>query len=176
MDLPDTGRAPSFSPDLAVRVEVADATGRMSAHDLDWLQRHAALAARSLTPRGEVRVRVVDDAEMADLHARFSHDPTTTDVLTFNLGEAGDLDTDLFVCLDVARRVAQARGHAPEKELLLYVVHGLLHCLGHDDHDPAEAARMHEREDEVLTAIGVGAVYAAASGQSQSPTPAREGR
>ena len=36
---------------------------------------------------------------------------------------------------------------------------GALHCLGYDDHDPNEFARMHTREDEILGAIGVGAVF-----------------
>jgi len=47
------------------------------------------------------------------------------------------------------------------RELLLYVVHGVLHCLGMDDHDEAAAAAMHRVEDAVLTAIGVGPVYSA---------------
>jgi len=43
---------------------------------------------------------------------------------------------------------------------LLYVVHGVLHCLGHDDHDEAGYASMHALEDRVLYAIGVGATFA----------------
>lgn len=81
------------------------------------------------------------------------------------------LDTDLLVCFDEAvRQSADSKGsgdaaggggvYPVERELLLYVVHGVLHCLGMDDHDEASAARMHRMEDLVLTAIGVGPVFA----------------
>src|SRR6185369_8183115 len=96
-------------------------------------------------------VRVVGDEEMAAAHQRFSGVAGTTDVLTFDLTEAGGaLDVDLLVCFDEASRQAASRGHGVERELLLYVVHGVLHCLGHDDHEEAAAARMHAEEDRVL--------------------------
>jgi ssRNA-specific RNase YbeY (16S rRNA maturation enzyme) len=43
--------------------------------------------------------------------------------------------------------------------LLLYVVHALLHCLGHDDHEEQAAEAMHRMEDAVLESIGVGPVF-----------------
>ena len=130
---------------------------------------------------GEVRVRVVGDQEMAAAHERYSGVAGTTDVLTFNLAEAGDgLDVDVLVCMDEAERQAGRRGHAVERELLLYVIHGVLHCLGHDDHDEAAAARMHAEEDRVLEAVGVGATYGrmeeephAERGGTQEPGGAR---
>ncbi len=127
----------------------------------------AALASRDAV--GEVRARVIDDTEMADAHQRWSGVAGTTDVLTFDLREdgRGPLDVDLLICADEARRQAEARGIAVERELLLYIVHGVLHCLGFDDHDEAESARMHAEEDRLLAAAGVGATYAPAGLQSQ---------
>lgn len=117
---------------------------------------------------GEVRVRLVGDVQMQAAHARYRADPSTTDVLTFDLspdpGDAGTqkaLDTDLFVCVDQARREAQPRAHSFEDELLLYSLHGVLHCVGYDDHSDEDARRMHEEEDRVLTALGVGAIFSA---------------
>jgi probable rRNA maturation factor len=66
--------------------------------------------------------------------------------------------------VDEAGRQSAVRGHTVEQELLLYVVHGVLHCLGHDDHDPDAAARMHAEEDRVLAAVGVGVTYARGAG------------
>jgi len=104
---------------------------------------------------------------MSVAHARYCSDPSTTDVLTFDLSSpsdreanaAAELDIDLLLCVDEARRQATSRGLELEHELLLYAVHGVLHCLGHDDHDEDEARRMHEREDEILQAIGVGKAF-----------------
>ncbi|MDX2148112.1 MAG: rRNA maturation RNase YbeY [Planctomycetota bacterium] len=84
----------------------------------------------------------------------------------------GAWDVDLLICVDEAQRQARARGHAVNHELALYLVHGLLHCLGHDDHDEASAARMHAVEDEILVATGLAPVYA--SGRSD-PVASRGG-
>ena len=39
--------------------------------------------------------------------------------------------------------------------LALYVVHGLLHLCGYDDHDDADRRRMRRREDELLSQAGL---------------------
>lgn len=151
-------------------IEVLDATAEIPPAALAWLADRASAAAAAfqapVPPSGEVRVRIVGDAEMAAAHQHYSNVPGTTDVLTFDLRDnsAGPLDTDLLICLDEARRQASARGHTTERELLLYIVHGLLHCLGYDDHDEASAFAMHEMEDRLLGAVGVGATFARGGG------------
>ncbi len=76
-------------------------------------------------------------------------------------GPAGYLSVEgeIVVSADTAAREARGRGHSFEAELALYAVHGTLHLLGYDDDNEQAAARMHELEDEILGAIGVGAVY-----------------
>ena len=119
-----------------------------------------ALVADRFGVAGEVRARLVADDEMSALHVRHTGVPGTTDVLTFDLAETpGTLDVDLVLCVDEARRRAHEYGHDATRELALYLVHGVLHCLGHDDHDEAGYARMHTLEDELLTAAGVGRVF-----------------
>ena len=149
-----------------VRVEVVDGTGRLPEGVLRGLEGQVRAAGAEISAAGEVRVRVVGDAEMDGLHRKHTGVAGTTDVLTFDLRDMGlgPLDVDIVVCLDEAQRQAGARGHGVERELLLYVVHGLMHCLGHDDHEEAACARMHAAEDALLTAIGVGPVYARPEG------------
>jgi probable rRNA maturation factor len=161
-DSDSPGRSPGRRIDAnQADVDLIDAAG-LAPDRLAWLRGAIADALAHLGSRGELRVRVVADAEMTDAHDRWIGDPATTDVLTFDLGTTDrHLDADVIVCLDEARRQADARGHAPERELLLYVIHAVLHCLGHDDHDEAGAAGMHRLEDETLEAIGVGATYRA---------------
>ncbi|HVT83060.1 MAG TPA: rRNA maturation RNase YbeY [Phycisphaerae bacterium] len=107
-------------------------------------------------------ILLVGDQEMRKLHRRHLQDPTTTDVLTFDMREDPQSDAvelDTVLCIDEARRRADELGHPVENELLLYALHSLLHVRGHDDVTPAQAARMHQREDEILAMIGVGPVY-----------------
>lgn len=129
-----------------------------------WLVENARRIGERLQIEGELRVRVVGDAEMARAHEKHLGDPSTTDVMTFDLAEGAaargaPVDADLLVCADEAARKAHEHGYSVQRELLLYVVHGLLHCLGHDDHDEASYQRMHALEDELLEAVGVGATF-----------------
>lgn len=141
-------------------VDVQDPGALLAPGDARWLRDTAERAVGLLGAGGEVRIKVVGDAEMADAHLRYADTPGTTDVLTFDLSESADaLDTDIMVCLDEAARRAAERGHETRRELLLYVVHGVLHCLGHDDHDEEDFRRMHAAEDELLERLGVGATF-----------------
>lgn len=112
----------------------------------------------------DVRVLVVGDRRMAAMHEQHRNVPGTTDVLTFDARDRGDvmipLDVDIVICADEARRQASARGHDAGRELLLYIVHALLHCLGHDDADDRRSREMHACEDMILDAMGFDAVYA----------------
>ncbi|MFG0307344.1 MAG: rRNA maturation RNase YbeY [Phycisphaerales bacterium JB040] len=134
-----------------------------------WLEDASArvldVAASRFGVRGELRVRVVDDRAMTQAHRRHCELDSTTDVLTFDLSESEhEIDTDVLVCLDEGVRRAGELGHPPERELLLYALHALLHCVGHDDHDPEAYQAMHALEDELLERAGVGATFHAAHG------------
>ncbi len=135
----------------------AEATAGWMAARMRRIVAHADVAA------GTVSIAVVDDGAMAALHEAHMGVAGPTDVLTFDLRDPTDsdapVDVDVAVNLDEATRRARERGHDAALELLLYAVHGLLHVTGHDDHDPAAAARMHQREDALLVAIGLPPVY-----------------
>ena len=85
--------------------------------------------------------------------------PTLDDIRQDNVRSSCVLDTDILVCIDEAERQSTARGYPCERELLLYTLHGVLHCIGFDDHEQADFEAMHDAEDAVLAAIGVGPVF-----------------
>ena len=107
-----------------------------------------------------VAIRVVGDVAMAAMHVQHSDVEGTTDVLTFQHSAEGEqLSVDVAVCVDEAERQASERGHSVNHELLLYIVHGILHCIGFDDHSKEEHLKMHKEEDRILQAIGAGSVW-----------------
>ncbi len=136
---------------------------------------------------GSVTANLIDDEEMIELHDHFCGLTSTTDVLTFDLSESEDdwnsdvfaaatatqeeltqavnlhqrthIEVDLALCIDEAARQAETRHHPLKEELLLYAIHGLLHCLGHDDHDPENFQAMHRLEDQLLQKIGIAPVF-----------------
>lgn len=109
-----------------------------------------------------VSVAVVDDAEISRLNEEFRDEAGATDVLAFDLRDdlaSSSIEGEIVVSAETARRVAMTDGREPIGELMLYVVHGCLHLTGHDDLEPADRRRMHETENEILSALGYGAVF-----------------
>jgi probable rRNA maturation factor len=101
---------------------------------------------------GQVDLAVVSSSEISGLNRRFLSHAGPTDVLSFDLSgqEAPGLHAQLVVCGDVAVRQGPLHGQKPQHELMLYVVHGLLHLLGHEDTSIRGGVRMHAREEELL--------------------------
>jgi probable rRNA maturation factor len=89
--------------------------------------------------RSALAVRLTTDAELHALNRDFRGVDAATDVLAFP-GDGRQHVGD--VAISVERAVAQAPGGRVAEELRLLAVHGLLHCLGHDHAEPAEAATM----------------------------------
>jgi probable rRNA maturation factor len=58
-----------------------------------------------------------------------------TDVLSFE-------PSDLAIATGRARRQAREAGHSYAQELKVLALHGLLHLIGYDHHDPADRGRM----------------------------------
>ena len=100
-------------------------------------------------------VAVVDDDRIREVNRTWLDHDRATDVIAFDLrGEGPGPDAEIVVSMVTARREAASRAHDERTELLLYCVHGTLHILGYDDHDPEEKVRMFARQGEILAALG----------------------
>ncbi len=93
-----------------------------------------------------VEVSIVDDETIAQVHVDFMDIPGATDVITFDYGE-------IVVSVETAKSQALEYGNEFERELMLYVIHGLMHLSGHEDADPAEAAVMAQGQESVLAEV-----------------------
>lgn len=107
---------------------------------------HAKGGSPPLLSLPEIEASIVTDKVIGKVHADFFGDPSPTDVITFQHGE-------IIVSADTAAREGPAHGLTFDEELLLYLIHGLMHLGGWDDHDPEEAARMKVLQEGVLDAL-----------------------
>jgi probable rRNA maturation factor len=125
-------RKPRLAPITRINVLVTDGRGRaVRAPGLAaWLARVAP--ART---RGDIAIAIVSDARIRALNKKFRRKDQPTDVLSFEPG-------DIVIAGGVARRQARAAGHSYAAELKILALHGLLHLLGYDHHDPADKGRM----------------------------------
>jgi probable rRNA maturation factor len=104
---------------------------------------------------GEISLAFVDNPTIHQLNRRYLNHDEPTDVLSFPLSEGKKLQGELVIGAEVAAEQAAARGHAVGAELALYVIHGLLHLCGEDDHTPQEAAAMRTKERLYLGKLGL---------------------
>ena len=84
---------------------------------------------------------------MSEIHGRLMNDPAPTDILTLDYGDG---IAELFISLDMARRQARDHGNTFDRELELYLAHGLLHLSGYNDHTRAQTRRMRSAETKLL--------------------------
>lgn len=105
---------------------------------------------------GVVNVAVVDDARIRELNRQYLNHDYATDVLSFVLEQSeGALEGEIVVSADTARATAARFGWRPADELLLYVIHGALHLIGHDDQSPESLAAMRVCEADHLARFGL---------------------
>ncbi len=157
-----------------IDVVAAATSGRARRLDLEWIRVTLAAALDHVErPVACITVKIVDDARMRSLHERHRDSACTTDVLTFeHSGVQEPVEADIVLCVDEAARCAAELGHAIERELVLYALHGVLHCAGFDDRTPEDSEAMHAEEDRILTAVGVGRTFDA----DRTSTPAEDQR
>ena len=104
----------------------------------------------------EISLAFVDNPTIHRLNRQFLEHDEPTDVLSFPLSDSPKkLQGELVLGAEVARARAAELGHDVQAELTLYVIHGLLHLCGHDDHDAGAAGRMRERERHYLRQLGL---------------------
>lgn len=151
---------------IAVEIEADAWTDALP--DVEALVGRAAAAALTAAgASGEVVVLLTDDATQAGLNARFRQRGGSTNVLSFPAAPAvvppgaptplGDLSLAFGVCV----AEAEAQGKSLADHLTHLVVHGVLHLLGRDHLNEAEAEAMEAEERTILAGLGVADPYAA---------------
>lgn len=141
-----------------LRLEVQRAVAQDGLPGDRQLHAWAAAALRGRRGRAEATLRIVGVDESADYNRRYRGREGPTNVLSFPLEmpqEAGiPYLGDLVLCAPVIEREAREQGKAAAAHWAHMVVHGVLHLLGHDHHEPAEAAEMEALETRLLAGLG----------------------
>jgi probable rRNA maturation factor len=111
-------------------------------------------------PEAEISILLVEDSEIAALNCQYFKRQGPTNVIAFSMREgegahlAPHLLGDVVICLDTARREAQAAGIPFTHRLQALLVHGILHLLAYEHvGDRAQAQRMGREEKRLLEVI-----------------------
>ena len=117
----------------------------------------AALA--DYEPDTEIVVRIVDEQESAELNQQYCHKSGPTNILSFPVdvpdGIELDLLGDLVICAPVLEKEAQEQHKILADHWAHIIIHGVLHLLGYDHVDEAEAELMESKEIAILNTLNI---------------------
>jgi probable rRNA maturation factor len=156
-----------------VDVEVEADAWTLAVPGAEARARRAALAALAAAPdlappRPGLVILLADDEAVRDLNARFRGKDAPTNVLAFPSPDPGRVPGgalfgagpsahlgDIALAYGVCAREAREQGKPLADHLAHLVIHGVLHLLGFDHQDEAEAEVMEARERTLLAGMGV---------------------
>ncbi|MCZ8333747.1 MAG: rRNA maturation RNase YbeY [Rhodobacteraceae bacterium] len=163
-------------------VDIVIEDDKWEAFGLEALAERACAATLDGVGLGTLGFSVVlmgcDDARIAALNADFRGKPQPTNVLSWpseeraadvaggvpDLPVPGDAEEpcelgDIAISFETCEREAAEQGKPMVEHVTHLVVHGLLHCLGYDHVDEADAAVMESLEVRILASMGLSDPY-----------------
>lgn len=145
---------------IEVEVEAGDWTDAID--DVEAVVERAAVATLG-TQAGGVVVLLTDDQTVSDLNGRFRGKDRPTNVLSFPAAAMPGANPlplgDIVLAYGVCAAEAEEQSKTLRNHLTHLVVHGVLHLLGRDHEDDAEAEAMEGEERSILASLGVSDPY-----------------
>lgn len=174
---------------LHITVDAPCAAWREALPACDSLCKAAAAATLNASPLTgleettiEIGIRLTDDAEVQRLNKRYRNMDTPTNVLSFSITDCAPGTSvtplpqglplalgDVVLAFQTIRREAAAQHKALADHLGHLVVHGVLHLVGYDHQDAAQATAMEQLEATVLAGLGVADPYEAGAARAGAP-------
>lgn len=129
----------------------------------------ATLALAGPSTPVEIGVRLTDDSEIRVLNREYRGHDRATNVLSFGLADSAEarvpglrgpqgvpeLLGDVVAAYETCAKEAEEQGKSIADHVRHMVVHGVLHLLGYDHENEADAARMEKLERQILEQMGV---------------------
>jgi len=154
--------ADSRVPVIDWQIAIADPASLPDAAQVEYWVAHALQGH----PPTELTIRIVEAAESAALNERYRDKTGPTNVLSFPFDAPPGLPADvvlplgdLVICAEVVAREAQAQGKPLAHHWAHIVVHGVLHLLGYDHIDDAQAREMEALEIAILRQLNIDNPY-----------------
>ena len=110
-----------------------------------------------------ILIRIVDPEESRQLNRGYRDKDKPTNVLSFPFEVPAGIPNehlgDLVICAEVVNHEAQEQGKTANAHWAHIVIHGVLHLMGYDHIDPAEAEEMETIEVRLLNKLGISNPY-----------------
>jgi len=151
---------PNAIRDTSMDIAVRDKTKSqiLTTHKLKKLTHEVVGVVLDITGHRNVELSVVfvDDEEMQELNERHRKKKGSTDVLSFPQHDhqfariRPELLGDVVISVPKAQQQAKVHGHSVQDEITRLLIHGVLHLIGFDHEEEADARKMRLKEEECL--------------------------
>ena len=141
--------------------------------EASWLRSTAekVLQAQDAGPETELGLVITGQERVHELNRNYLGRDEPTDVLSFHMTPP-DQETvadapafvtppdgmlhlgEVIISYPQAAIQAEEHRHSVRKEIVILIIHGVLHLLGYDHEKPEEEQQMSAREAEILSSIG----------------------
>ncbi len=145
---------------MTVRLTLPPRSRQLTRLDSRLLRSRAVRVLREVgQSNSELSIAIVLDDEIAALNSEHRGKRSATDVLSFSLLEGehsdhrGQLLGDVVIGIETAARQARAAHRGLEEEVARLLIHGILHLLGWNHEESAEAKLMRAEERRLWRAI-----------------------
>jgi probable rRNA maturation factor len=116
--------------------------------------------------KAELGLVITNDEKIRELNLKYLEEDRPTDVLSFPMNEQlngspaftnvpdGKLHLgEIIISYPQAVKQAEEHNHPAEKEIVILLIHGILHLLGYDHDIPLRIKTMRSRESAILKII-----------------------
>ena len=133
-----------------------------------WLKNLARQiqTAENVSAKSEMELVITGDEEIHKLNLKYLDEDRPTDVLSFPMNEQleaapvfvkvpdGKLHLgEIIISYPTAVIQAEEHRHSVNREIVILLIHGILHLLGYDHDIPEREQVMHNRESAILKTI-----------------------
>ena len=139
---------------MAIEIEIQFASRRVKLPKT-WIHKAVeSIASDYGWKDGEISITIADDAQIHEVNRQYLKHDYPTDVISFDTTESDDyLEGVIIASADTAFEVASKNQWPASHELLLYIIHGMLHVIGLDDTTLAKSKQMRNEERHYIEAI-----------------------
>lgn len=155
------------------QIAIADTQDRLEIDEDFLTEVTRRVLAEEQVAAAEISVALVDDPTIHDINRQYLGHDYPTDVISFLLecepaeqesagempsnyrGRGKKLDGEVIISTETAQKQAENFGWSPREEVVLYLVHGLLHLVGYDDLSSTEQTVMRARERAMLALFNI---------------------
>lgn len=108
-----------------------------------------------ISPSAKISLFFCDNKIIRRLNRKYFHKTSSTDVIAFPLQDKLNPDYlgEIVISVEEAVKASKNYDYNWQKEIILYLVHGILHLIGYNDTTESAKKIMERRQKEILDKI-----------------------